>query len=168
MSHLLRESCFFGPAGGNLRTLSQIPVHVKEVVRCSRVIVLFRTQKSKRRAPTSDQMPQTAFIKKTFPEQPGETGTVLASSDHLWCLRMFSLGKEAKILLSKLPAMLAKNWEKPCSELCGYVNARLSIAIARATHICICDSRSDGNNEKPSSAVGGQCRSRPLPTTVLH
>jgi hypothetical protein len=51
------------------------------------------------------------------------------------------LGKEAKILLRKLSAMLAEKWEKPYSEVCGYVNARMSIAIFRATHRCIRGSR---------------------------
>jgi hypothetical protein len=51
------------------------------------------------------------------------------------------LGKEAKILLRKLSAMLAEKWEKPCSEVCGYVNARMSIAVVRATHLCIRGSR---------------------------
>jgi hypothetical protein len=36
------------------------------------------------------------------------------------------LGKDAKILLKKLSARLAKKWEKPYSEVCGYVNARMS------------------------------------------
>jgi hypothetical protein len=36
------------------------------------------------------------------------------------------LSEEAKILLRKLFAMLAKLWEKPCSsQLCGCVNARM-------------------------------------------
>ena len=48
------------------------------------------------------------------------------------------LGKEAKILLKKLPLRLAKKWEKPCSEVCGFVNAPMSIAaIVRATHLCL-------------------------------
>jgi hypothetical protein len=50
------------------------------------------------------------------------------------------LGEEAKILLRKLSAMLAEKWEKsPCSEVCGCcVDARVSIAIVRATHLlCI-------------------------------
>jgi hypothetical protein len=51
------------------------------------------------------------------------------------------LGKEAKILLRKLSSMLAEKWEKPHSEVCGYVNARMSIAIVRATHLCIRGSR---------------------------
>jgi hypothetical protein len=51
------------------------------------------------------------------------------------------LGKEAKILLRKLSAMLAAKWEKLYSEVCGYVNARMSIAIVRAIHLCIRGSR---------------------------
>jgi hypothetical protein len=50
-------------------------------------------------------------------------------------------GKEAKILLRKLSVMLAEKWEKSHSEICGYVNARLSVAIVRATHLCIRGSR---------------------------
>jgi hypothetical protein len=33
------------------------------------------------------------------------------------------LGKEAKTLLKKLSALLAKKWEKSYSEVCGYANA---------------------------------------------
>jgi hypothetical protein len=53
------------------------------------------------------------------------------------------LGEEAKILLRKLSAVLAEKWEKPHSEVCGCVkNARMrSIAIVRATHLCIRGSR---------------------------
>ena len=51
------------------------------------------------------------------------------------------LGKEAKILLKKLSLRLAEKWEKPYSEVCGFVNARMSIAIVRATHLCLRGSR---------------------------
>jgi hypothetical protein len=51
------------------------------------------------------------------------------------------LGKEAKTLLKKLSALLAEKWEKPYLEVCGYVNARMSIAICRATHLCLRGSR---------------------------
>jgi hypothetical protein len=51
------------------------------------------------------------------------------------------LSKEAKILLRKLSARLAEKWEKPYSEVCSYVSARMSIAIVRATHLCIRGSR---------------------------
>jgi hypothetical protein len=51
------------------------------------------------------------------------------------------LGKEAKTLLKKLSSVLSVKWGKPYSEVCGYVNARMSIAIVRATHLCLRGSR---------------------------
>ena len=51
------------------------------------------------------------------------------------------MGKEAKLIMSTLAAKLAEKWEKPYSEVCSYVNARMSIAIVRATHRCLRDSR---------------------------
>jgi hypothetical protein len=51
------------------------------------------------------------------------------------------LGKEAKMLLKKLSAPLAKKWEKSYSKVCGHVNARMTIAIVRATHLCLRGSR---------------------------
>ncbi len=51
------------------------------------------------------------------------------------------LGKEAKTLLRKLSALIAAKWDKPYSQVCGYVNARMSIAIVRATHLCLRGSR---------------------------
>ena len=50
-------------------------------------------------------------------------------------------GKEAKALLQTLSARLATKWKKPYSQVCGYVNARMSIAIVRATHQCLRGSR---------------------------
>ena len=50
-------------------------------------------------------------------------------------------GKEAKIVLKRLALMLTEKWGKPYSEVCGYVNARMSIAIVRATHLCVRGSR---------------------------
>jgi hypothetical protein len=47
------------------------------------------------------------------------------------------IGKEAKTLLKKLCSLLAEKWEKPYSVVCGYVNAQMSIAIVRATHLCL-------------------------------
>jgi hypothetical protein len=46
-------------------------------------------------------------------------------------------GKGANNLLKKLSALLAEKWEKPYSEVCGYVNAQMSIAVVRSTHICL-------------------------------
>ncbi len=47
------------------------------------------------------------------------------------------IGREVKTLMKKLSAMLAENWEKPYAEVCGYVAARMSIFIVRATHRCL-------------------------------
>jgi hypothetical protein len=51
------------------------------------------------------------------------------------------IGREAKTLLKRLSLILAEKWEKPYAEVCGYVNARMSIAIVRATHRCLRGSR---------------------------
>jgi hypothetical protein len=51
------------------------------------------------------------------------------------------IGKEAKSLLEALSKELAKKWDKPYAVVRGYVNARMSIAIVRATHICLHGSR---------------------------
>jgi hypothetical protein len=55
--------------------------------------------------------------------------------------RWSSLGKEAKTLLQRLSALLAAKWGKIYSRVCGYVNARMSIVIVRATHLCLRGSR---------------------------
>jgi hypothetical protein len=55
-------------------------------------------------------------------------------------------------LLKKLSALLAEKWEKPYSEICGYVNAPMSIAMVRATHLCLRGSRiptSQMSNRRP-------------------
>jgi hypothetical protein len=51
------------------------------------------------------------------------------------------LGIEAKVLLKRLSDLLADKWDKPYSVVCGYVNARMSIVITRATHLCLRGSR---------------------------
>jgi predicted transcriptional regulator len=62
------------------------------------------------------------------------------------------IGKEAKTLLKMLSTLLAEKWGKSYSEVCGYVNARMSIAIVRATHLCLRGSRvpsSQMSNRRP-------------------
>jgi hypothetical protein len=44
------------------------------------------------------------------------------------------IGKEAKTMLKKLSAHLAGKTDKPYLVVCGYVNARMSIAIVRVRH----------------------------------
>ena len=51
------------------------------------------------------------------------------------------LGFEANCLMKRIAAKLAVKWKLPYSQLCGLVRARMSIAIARATHLCIRGSR---------------------------
>ena len=51
------------------------------------------------------------------------------------------LGKEAKTLLRQLSSRLAEKYEKAYSQVCGFVMARMSIAIVRATHLCLRGSR---------------------------
>jgi hypothetical protein len=51
------------------------------------------------------------------------------------------VGKEAQTFLRRLAAKLALKWKRPYSVVCGYVNTRISIAIIRATHLCLRGSR---------------------------
>ena len=62
------------------------------------------------------------------------------------------IGKEGKTVLKRLSALIAEKWDKPYSEVCGYVNAKMSIAIVRATHLCLRGSRvptSQMSNRRP-------------------
>ena len=51
------------------------------------------------------------------------------------------LHREAKHFLKRMVANLAHKWEKPYSQTCGYVRARLAFAIIRATSLCLRGSR---------------------------
>jgi hypothetical protein len=51
------------------------------------------------------------------------------------------LGREAKTFAKRLAAKLAEKWQRSHSQTCIYVKARLSIAIIRATHLCLHGSR---------------------------
>ncbi len=62
------------------------------------------------------------------------------------------IGKEANSLLKMLSSKLAEKSGKPYSQVCGYVKARMSIAIVRATHLCLRGSRiptSQMSNRRP-------------------
>ena len=50
-------------------------------------------------------------------------------------------GCEATVFMKRIAALLSEKWQRPYSEVCGYVNARISIAIVRATHLCLRGSR---------------------------
>ena len=51
------------------------------------------------------------------------------------------LGREAKTFAKRLAVELSGKWQKPCSQVCGHVKARLSTAAVRATHLCLRGSR---------------------------
>jgi hypothetical protein len=56
------------------------------------------------------------------------------------------LGREAQTFAKRLAAKLAGKWQKPYSQVAGYVKARLSIAAVRATHLCLRGSRVPAHN----------------------
>jgi hypothetical protein len=51
------------------------------------------------------------------------------------------LGREASCFAKRLSQKLAIKWHRPLSHVTGYVKTRLSIAIIRATHLCLRGSR---------------------------
>ncbi len=51
------------------------------------------------------------------------------------------IGSEGKALLQKLSALMADKTGKSYAEVSGFINARMSIAIVRATHLCLRGSR---------------------------
>ncbi len=50
-------------------------------------------------------------------------------------------GFEARVFLKRLTKLLAEEWKKPYSVVMGFINARMSIALVRATNRCIRGSR---------------------------
>jgi len=55
-------------------------------------------------------------------------------------------GFEARAFLKRLKKLLAEEWEKPYSTIRGFINARMSIALVRATNRCIRGSRIPTSN----------------------
>ena len=55
-------------------------------------------------------------------------------------------GFEARAFLKRLAKLLAEEWEKPYSIVRGFINARMSIALVRATNRCIRGSRTPASN----------------------
>jgi hypothetical protein len=51
------------------------------------------------------------------------------------------VGKEVRDIICCLSTLLKDKWDQPPSVACGYVNAWMSIAIARATYLCLQGSR---------------------------
>ena len=66
----------------------------------------------------------------------------IASADGL-------LGLEATELLQLLSAKLAEKWNRPYPPVRGYINARISFALIRASHLCIRGSRHMSTSPTP-------------------
>jgi hypothetical protein len=61
------------------------------------------------------------------------------------------LGREATTFAKQLAAKLATKWQKMYSQVCGYGQAHLSIAIICVTHLCLHRSRI------PASRISTRC-----------
>ena len=51
------------------------------------------------------------------------------------------IGIEAKNLMKRLSLLLSDKWHKPYSEVMGLIGARISVALVRASHMCLRGSR---------------------------
>ena len=51
------------------------------------------------------------------------------------------IGREARNLLKQIALRLTAKWEQPYSVVRGFVNARINLAILRATNLCVRGSR---------------------------
>ena len=51
------------------------------------------------------------------------------------------LGVEFEASLKRLAAKVARKWESPYSQVCGYLRARVSISLIRSAHRCLRGSR---------------------------
>jgi len=50
-------------------------------------------------------------------------------------------GPEAMNTLKWIAQLLSEKWRRPCSSTFGYVKSRMSIAVARATNLCLRSTR---------------------------
>ncbi len=67
------------------------------------------------------------------------------------------LGREAHTFAKRLSAKLANIWQHPYSQVCGYVNARLSIAIVCATPVPTRQPYPGQPHQHKAPPVGGWC-----------
>jgi len=65
------------------------------------------------------------------------------------------LGFEVRAFLKRLAKLLAKEWKKPYSVVMGFISARMSIALVRATNRCIRGSRTPVSNMSNRFRCGG-------------
>ena len=67
---------------------------------------------------------------KACTEQRRDLSPFVVSTDEM-------IGKSVKKILRSLAQILAEKWDSPYSNVCGFVNSRMGISIARATNRCI-------------------------------
>ena len=51
------------------------------------------------------------------------------------------LGEETKATVKQLARLLSRKWDRPYSQICGLIRSQLSVAIVRASHLCLRGSR---------------------------
>ena len=51
------------------------------------------------------------------------------------------LGEETKATVKQLAWLLSRKWDRPYSQICGLIRSQLSVAIVRASHLCLRGSR---------------------------
>ena len=65
------------------------------------------------------------------------------------------MGKEAKAAVKRLASLLAVKWSAEYSYVCGYLRARLSLALVRATGRCLRAERNPLHRADPPHWSGG-------------
>ena len=69
-------------------------------------------------------------------------GALVYSVDGMPC-------KEAKAFERRIASLLASKWERPYSEMCGFVRTRISVAIVRSNTLLLRGARGDGRAARP-------------------
>jgi len=82
--------------------------------------------------------------------------TSVAISHPSWTGGMF--GFKARAFLKRIAKFLAEEWEKTYPIVRGFINARMIIALVRATNRCIRGSRIPTSQHVESLSLGRRCR----------
>ena len=69
-------------------------------------------------------------------------GALVYSVDGMPC-------KEARAFERRIASLLASKWERPYSEMCGFVRTRISVAIVRSNTLLLRGARGDGRAARP-------------------
>ena len=61
-------------------------------------------------------------------------------------------GTEAQAATKRLASMLSRKWARAYSEMCGHVRSRISLALVRATSLCLRGERGNPMAHNPAPA----------------